>query len=228
MVGLLYLPFLIMTYCGHAAGDISTVRVQPGVSTSLECHIQLEGSFNVFWIKFPLNKAPVCIATVKTFADDAAMCEQFENHSRIKVTWNKKNFNLTFSSVEQADVAIYFCGTYNYGQHFFGNGSELILEEHVDVSSNINEKKQVFEYLVPALTVTNVASIFLIIWFLLKKNRSGVTGESKDASDKTDEVNYGALTFHDKKRRTVEKRTPRGHHVDTTVIYGAVRHQEEL
>ncbi|KAL6490438.1 hypothetical protein MHYP_G00007830 [Metynnis hypsauchen] len=86
----------------------------------------------------------------------------------------------------------------------------------------------VFEYVVPALATINVASTFVIIWLclVLKKNRSGATDEAKDADDKKkEEVNYAALTFGNKQRRTVQKRTS----VDTSVvIYGAVRHQEEL
>ncbi|KAL7880033.1 hypothetical protein SRHO_G00022870 [Serrasalmus rhombeus] len=86
---------------------------------------------------------------------------------------------------------------------------------------------KLFEYLGPALAATNVASVFLIILLirLLKKKRSGVAGEVSTASDKkTTEENYASLTFGNKQRRTIQKRT----NLDTTVIYGAVRHQEEL
>ncbi|KAL6490435.1 hypothetical protein MHYP_G00007800 [Metynnis hypsauchen] len=91
---------------------------------------------------------------------------------------------------------------------------------------NIRKRLQ-FEYLVPALATTNVASILSIILLihLLRKKRSSVTREVSSASDtKTDEVNYAALTFGNKQRRTVQKRT----NVATTVVYGAVRHQEAL
>ncbi|KAL6490437.1 hypothetical protein MHYP_G00007820 [Metynnis hypsauchen] len=161
------------------------------------------------------------------------MCKQFENHSRIKVTWKQKTFNLSFSSVEHTDVATYFCGTFSYGHFFFGNGTKLILVEHAGaVSPNMtikdNEvtdgKMQVSEYLIPVLAATNVASILLFMWLILKKNRSGVTHEAKDEGDKTNEVNYAALAFHNKQRRTILKKT----NVDTTVVYGTVLQQEEL
>ncbi|KAL7876186.1 hypothetical protein AOLI_G00111490 [Acnodon oligacanthus] len=93
-----------------------------------------------------------------------------------------------------------------------------------------NEEKdgkiQVFQYLVPVLAAANVALISLTTWLclLLKKSRSGVRREAMDASDKTDEVNYAALNFSNKQRRNVQRRT----NTDPTVIYGAVRHQEEL
>ncbi|KAL7880034.1 hypothetical protein SRHO_G00022880 [Serrasalmus rhombeus] len=126
---------------------------------------------------------------------------------------------------------------YSYGHLFFGNGSKLILEEHVDaaVSPNTTMKDNEenhgkvigCEYLVPALAVTNVASISFIIWLchLLKKKRLGVTAEVFSASDnvKTYEINYAALTFGNKQRRTVQRRTS----CDIPVIYEAVRHQEE-
>ncbi|XP_036451893.1 uncharacterized protein LOC118825415 [Colossoma macropomum] len=241
MTGLLYLTFLVVVQSGHASGGFisqldSTVKVQPGHSTSLKCHILLTGHFYLFWIKIPRNKAPVCVATAKSLKDDVAMGEQFENHSRIKGTWNQKTFNLSFSSVEQADVATYICGLFAYEKLFLGNGSKLMLEEHSEaVSPNtttkdnekIDGKRLWFQYLVPALATTNVASILFIILLihLLRKKRSGVTGEVSSASDnKTDEVNYAALTFGNKQRRTVQKRT----NVATTVVYGAVRHQEAL
>ncbi|KAL7876187.1 hypothetical protein AOLI_G00111500 [Acnodon oligacanthus] len=190
MSGLLYLICLFVIQCGHATGRFvlqleSTVRVEPGHSTSLECQAQL---------------------------------------------------------VEQTDVATYFCGMYSYGHLFFGNGSKLILEEHVDatVSPNTTMKDNEenhgkvlrYEYLMPALAVTNVASISFIIWLccLLKKKQLGVKAEVFSASDnvasgkvKTDEINYAALTFGNKQRRTVQRRTS----ADTMVIYEAVQHQEE-
>ncbi|XP_036451891.1 uncharacterized protein LOC118825413 [Colossoma macropomum] len=234
MNALLYLTFLVMTQSvgGHATETFilqkdSTVRVQPGLPTSLECHVLLDGLFSIFWMKIPLNEAPVCIATAKAFVDEVAMCKQFVNHSRIKSIWKQKTFNLSFSSVEHTDVATYFCGTFSYGHFFFGKGTKLILEEHAGaVSPNMtikdNEvtdgKMQVSEYLIPALAATNGASILLFIWLFLKKNRSGVTHEAKDADDKTDEVNCAALTFHNKQRRTIQNKT----NVDTTVVYRAV------
>ncbi|KAL7880035.1 hypothetical protein SRHO_G00022890 [Serrasalmus rhombeus] len=70
----------------------------------------------------------------------------------------------------------------------------------------------------------NLASILLFMWLIFKKNRSGVIHEAKDAGDKTNEVNYAALAFCNKQRRTLPKKT----NVDPTVLYGAVRQQEEL
>ncbi|XP_017567883.1 uncharacterized protein LOC108436116 isoform X2 [Pygocentrus nattereri] len=240
MTGLFYLTFLVMVQCGHASGGLisqldSTVKVQPGHSINLKCHILLTGHFYLFWIKIPLNEAPVCVATAKSLKNEAALGEQFEHHSRIKVTWNQKTFNLSFSSVEQADVATYVCGLFTYEKLFWGNGSKLMLEELSEVSPNttakdkekIDGKRLQFEYLVPALATTNVASILFIILLihLLRKKRSSVTREVGSASDtKTDEVNYAALNFGNKERRTVQKRTK----VATTVVYGAVRHQEAL
>ncbi|KAL6490436.1 hypothetical protein MHYP_G00007810 [Metynnis hypsauchen] len=126
---------------------------------------------------------------------------------------------------------------FSYKHFFFGNGSKLILEEHANdtsptTPSSSNRKTEekngkLFEYLGPALAATNVASVFLIVLLihLLKKKRSGVAGEVSIASDKkTAEENYASLTFGNKQRRTKQKRT----NLDTTVIYGAVRHQEEF
>uniref|UniRef100_A0A8B9HHX4 Immunoglobulin V-set domain-containing protein n=1 Tax=Astyanax mexicanus TaxID=7994 RepID=A0A8B9HHX4_ASTMX len=116
MTGFFSLTVLVLTLCEYTCGSASgsfisqlesTVRVQPGLSTSLECHVdQAAGSFTIFWIKIPLNKSAACVATAQTFVD-VEMCDEFKNHSRIKVSWNRKTFNLTFSSVEPTDVAIY-------------------------------------------------------------------------------------------------------------------------
>lgn len=83
-------------------------------------------------MKVPLDKPPVCIATAKPFVKIVAKCEQFENHPRINITWDQKTLNLSFSSVEQTDVATYICGLFTYEKLFFGNVSKLILEEHAD------------------------------------------------------------------------------------------------
>ncbi|XP_066537392.1 uncharacterized protein [Hoplias malabaricus] len=123
------------------------------------------------------------------------MCEQFQNQSRITATWNKKTLNLTFSSVEPTDVATYYCGSYDFGELIFENGTKLILEEHNEVSPNTpvkdNEEKdgkmRVSEILVVVLAVTHVAWIFLIIWLchFLRKKRAGESVEANSAADKT-------------------------------------------
>ncbi|XP_072542989.1 uncharacterized protein [Salminus brasiliensis] len=237
MTGLFFLTFLVVTLCQHATGGFvsqlePTVRAHPGLSTSLMCHTHLDGRiFLIFWIKISLDKTPVCVATSQTYSNDVKMCEEFENQSRVEVTWNQKTFNLSFSSVKQTDVATYVCGVHSYGYLFFGSGTKLILDEHVDVSPNTtikdNTKINGFPYVIQVLAATNVVSIILIILLchLLKKKRSGVMGEVSRASDnKTDEVHYAALNLDNKQRRTVQKKTI----VNTAVIYGAVRHQEEL
>ncbi|XP_066538250.1 uncharacterized protein [Hoplias malabaricus] len=236
MLGLFYLTFLVTTQgvTGSFIAQLeSTVLVQSGLSISLVCHVLLDGHFNIFWIKNPPNKPPVCVATAKAFVDEVAMCKHFENHSRIKAKWNQMTFNLSFSSVEQTDAAIYFCGSYNYGQYFFGNGTTLMLEKHADtVSSNAtsndknNGKKQVFEYLAASLAATNTVSIFIIVLLCchLRRKNSGVASEAESVDIKCDEVNYAALSFDHKHRRTVQTRTK----LDTMVLYGAVKNQEEL
>uniref|UniRef100_A0A3B1JXX2 Immunoglobulin domain-containing protein n=1 Tax=Astyanax mexicanus TaxID=7994 RepID=A0A3B1JXX2_ASTMX len=195
MTGLLFLIFLAVFLC--FVSQLETVTVQPGLSTSIECHISPDFPFHVFWIKIPVDSIPVS----QTFVD-VEMCDQFKNHSRIKVSWNRKTFNLTFSSVDPTDVAIYMCGMYSYGDLFFGNGTKLILKEHVDGEYEISimeKKKHVISF---------ILSLSLSLF----------------VKQRTDEVNYAALNFGNKQRRTVQKRTS----VETTVIYGAVQHQEEI
>ncbi|KAG9274097.1 hypothetical protein AMEX_G10921 [Astyanax mexicanus] len=236
MTGLLYLTFLVVVQCGRdVEGFLSqpekTVRVRPGLSTSLECHIQLTVELNLFWIKFPTDSSPLCIATARTFSDDVKMSEQFENQSRIGATIKKNIFYLLFSSVEQTDIATYVCGTHKYNGFFFGNGSKLVFEENTGgeydtawILTFSTRKMQVSEYLVPALAATNVASVFIIVFLchLLKKKRSGRNNCVKMLN--TDELNYAALSFGSKQRRSV----PRSSNVETTVIYQAVRHQEKI
>ncbi|KAK1797476.1 hypothetical protein P4O66_008337 [Electrophorus voltai] len=88
----------------------STVRERSGHPTTLQCHVLPEGDFSVFWMKIPLNKAQEGIAPVTSYVDAVKMYKQFENHSRINVTWNRVTFNLSFLSVEQTDAATYICG----------------------------------------------------------------------------------------------------------------------
>uniref|UniRef100_A0A3B1IW58 Ig-like domain-containing protein n=1 Tax=Astyanax mexicanus TaxID=7994 RepID=A0A3B1IW58_ASTMX len=118
---------------GFISQPQSTVKIQPGLSTSLECHIHPDGKmFTTFWIKIPLNKAPVCLATAKSYVDKAIMYEQYKNLSRINVARCRKSFHLSVSAVEQSDAANYVCGMLMNGQFVFGNGTKLILQEHVN------------------------------------------------------------------------------------------------
>ncbi|XP_076829703.1 uncharacterized protein LOC143475683 isoform X1 [Brachyhypopomus gauderio] len=236
ILGLLHLTSLVIAKCG-SAGVISQlesiVRVQSGFSTTLQCFVLPDGDFSVFWMKIPLNKAPVVIATAKAHKDAVDVYEQFKNHSRITVTWNRVTFNLSFTSVEQTDTATYICGRYEFGRYFFGNGSTLILEEEEDDDDDDNDDDKeekhsgLDQILIPALAATNVASIFVIslLFYHLKKTKSGLTGvtSSADHDHNTDEVNYAALTFEHKRKQFVQKKV----NVDP-VIYGVVQTQEEL
>ncbi|XP_066537415.1 uncharacterized protein [Hoplias malabaricus] len=155
-----------------------------------------------------------------------------ELESTVKVqTGLHTSFACSPQEMEPTDVATYYCGSYNFGELIFENGTKLILEEHTDVSPNIpvkdNEEKdgkmRVSEILVVVLAVTHVAWIFLIIWLchFLRKKRAGERVEANSAADKMDNVNYAALTFDKKQKRTVPKTSGK------SVIYGAVRHQQE-
>uniref|UniRef100_A0A3B1IMQ0 Immunoglobulin domain-containing protein n=1 Tax=Astyanax mexicanus TaxID=7994 RepID=A0A3B1IMQ0_ASTMX len=189
----------------------STVKVQPGLSTSLDCHAHLDGRIVlIFWLKIPLNKPPVCIASTQSLSDDVKMCKQFKNQSRVEATWNKKTFSLLFSSVEQTDIATYICGVHSYGYLLFGNGTKLILDEVADGEGHCMFKTSVLSRYIRELMRLNDETMFNLYLLFLKQN--------------TDEINYAALKFGNKQRRTVQKRPD----VTTKVIYGTVRHQEEL
>ncbi|XP_035375813.1 uncharacterized protein LOC113584709 isoform X2 [Electrophorus electricus] len=213
MARFLCITFLVITLCGNQTGSSagvisqleSTVRVNPGLPTTLWCYIKSDVHFSILWMKIPLNKAPVCIATAQALADGVEMYEQFKDHSRISATWDKNTFNLSFSSVEIIDSATYLCGAYIYKKFFFGKGSKLIIQEYAEATTISNTTADTEEK--------------------KPKNKSGVTGVASSASDNnTDEVNYAALTFGHKERRTVQKRA----NVEPSVIYGAVQAQGEI
>ncbi|XP_035375822.1 uncharacterized protein LOC113584711 isoform X1 [Electrophorus electricus] len=230
MARFLCITFLVITLCGNQTGSSagvisqleSTVRVNPGLPTTLWCYIKSDVHFSILWMKIPLNKAPVCIATAQALADGVEMYEQFKDHSRISATWDKNTFNLSFSSVEIIDSATYLCGAYIYKKFFFGKGSKLIIQEYAEATTISNttadteekkRKSQILESLLPALVATNVASIFVIILLchLLAKKKSGVNSSAGDN-------NYSSLTSGQKQRRTVKKMAS----AVTSVLYGAV------
>lgn len=106
----------------------SAVRIQPGISTTLQCHIQAEGYYSFFWIKVPPEGASVYIANANPLRGDLEMFGQFKNNPRIEVSLKNTNFSLSFLSTEPTDIATYICGAQGYEQLYFGNGSKLIFE----------------------------------------------------------------------------------------------------
>ncbi|XP_026793141.1 uncharacterized protein LOC113540687 [Pangasianodon hypophthalmus] len=236
---LLYLTFLVLILCGFVSGFVisqpdSSVRTQPGFSTTFQCHVRAEGHYSFFWIKVPLEGASVYIANVNSLRGDVEMFGQFKNNPRIKVILNETSFSLLFLSTEPADIAVYICGAQGYEQLCFGNGSKLIVEDTAAIEPTVpieneeerNIKLSVFDYAVPILSVTNVASIFIIIaliYHVLKKKKSGVTRPDHGTGEyNTDEVSYAALTHSHNQNYTPMRRTK----VDTVVVYGVVQHQE--
>ncbi|XP_017326674.1 uncharacterized protein LOC108267189 isoform X2 [Ictalurus punctatus] len=191
MPKLLYLTILVLILCGFVSGFMisqpySSVRVQPGFSTTFQCHVEAEGHYSFFWIKVPLKTALVYIATVNSLRSDVEMFGQFKNNPRINVILKKNNFTLSFLSMKSTDIATYICGAQGYEQLYFGNGSKLIVEDiaateptmPIENEEEINVQLSVFVYAVSILSATNVASIVIIIaliYHLLKKNKSGVT-----------------------------------------------------
>ncbi|XP_046706888.1 uncharacterized protein LOC124386893 isoform X2 [Silurus meridionalis] len=212
----------------------SSVRIQAGFSTTIQCYVEAEGHFSFFWIQVPLEGVSVFIANVNSLRGNVQIFGQFKNNSRIRVVLKKRNFSLTFLSLEPSDTATYICGGHGYDQLYFGNGTKLFVEDVVATKPTTTSKDEdeshetpsVFNYAVPVLSATNMASICVIIaliYHLFKKNKSGAARPERGTGEcNTDDVSYAALTFRQNLKYTVR----RGTSMDTTVIYGDVQHHE--
>ncbi|XP_060729417.1 uncharacterized protein LOC132847935 [Tachysurus vachellii] len=235
MTQLLYSTFLLLTLCGFVSGHVilqprSSVRIQLGSATTMHCHFHSEGFCAVFWLKVPLQGAPVHIAYVHLQRGDMKMFGEFRNNSRITVILNGRNFSLSFSHTEITDVAKYICGIQCYDHIQFGNGSKLIVEETAEIEPTLpaeneeNVKQCIFYYAVPVLSATNVALILItiaLIYRLIKKKKSDkktIHGEDKR---NTDDVIYSNLTFSSN-LDYIPARTQRLRRTSEEVIYQAL------
>ncbi|XP_076829704.1 uncharacterized protein LOC143475683 isoform X2 [Brachyhypopomus gauderio] len=181
ILGLLHLTSLVIAKCG-SAGVISQlesiVRVQSGFSTTLQCFVLPDGDFSVFWMKIPLNKAPVVIATAKAHKDAVDVYEFgryfFGNGS-----------TLILEEEEDDDD---------------DDNDDDKEEKHSGLD-------QILIPALAATNVASIFVISLLFYHL-KKTKSGLTGvtSSADHDHNTDEVNYAALTFEHKRKQFVQKK----------------------
>ncbi|XP_051560529.1 uncharacterized protein LOC127444911 [Myxocyprinus asiaticus] len=238
MTKLIYFICFVLYHCAFAVDALlnvlqpeTAVRVQPGSSTTLQCNTPDDGHFTGFWLKFQNISAPAVVAMAQSNKAEILMGELFQDPSKYRVTWNQPSFNLTFLNVEQTDIAVYFCGTVMYKKMYFGNGTKLMFEStHFNGTEAIKEKEdnwreQLFVYVVLILVTITVVSILLntIQYHILKKIRAGMSQSQRSQEQETEDVNYAALTFTHKQRKTKQKLRKE---CEPRVIYGPVRQQE--
>uniref|UniRef100_A0A673N0L8 Ig-like domain-containing protein n=1 Tax=Sinocyclocheilus rhinocerous TaxID=307959 RepID=A0A673N0L8_9TELE len=87
----------------------SSVRVQPGHSTALQCFTPDDGHFKVFWLKFQNSSAPDFVALAESDKTGIMIGEKFQDPSKFRLTWNQLSFNLSVLNIEQRDIAVYYC-----------------------------------------------------------------------------------------------------------------------
>ncbi|XP_026122112.1 uncharacterized protein LOC113105271 [Carassius auratus] len=235
MTRLLYFICLVLKQCVYAVFVLrvsqpeSAVRVQPGHSTTLPCFTPDDGHFKVFWFKIQNSSAPVFVALAESDKTAIIIGDKFQDPTKYTLGWNKLSFSLSVLNMEQTDIAVYYCGIIIYREMYFGNGTRLMFEEHFNGTEKNEEKeddcRNQFVFVWPTLITIIVMSILLniILFYILKKHRAGISQTNGSQNSKTEEMNYVALTFaHNQKK--IKQRPKKDQ--EPQVTYGAVKHQE--
>uniref|UniRef100_W5LEP1 Ig-like domain-containing protein n=1 Tax=Astyanax mexicanus TaxID=7994 RepID=W5LEP1_ASTMX len=182
--------------------------VHPGDSVTLQCSVLTEscsGDHSVYWFRHRSGEShPGIIFTHGNSSDQCKKSSETVSPTQSCIYKLPKN-NLSLS-----DAGTYYCAVAACGEILFGNRSRL------EITGDTSFGK--LEFYSPTFLQLNSAHFIWNNKFILDKAFLHLK------QHQSYELNYAALSFQNKQRRTTKNRT----NVNTTVIYGAVRHQEEI
>ncbi|XP_028331070.1 immunoglobulin kappa light chain-like [Gouania willdenowi] len=166
--------------------------IHPGDSVTLNCTASTgscDGEPSVYWFKNSEDHHP---SLIYTQSDNSDQCERKTNKTHTCV------YNLSLNNLDQSNAGTYYCAVTVCGRIVFGNGTKL---ERKDKSTP--------EYILSAalfLSTTLVIVLTYLIFKMHKKTSRGSTASvTEDISQRTEDLNYAALSFNPPRRFHIQR-----------------------
>uniref|UniRef100_A0A3Q4H2U2 Uncharacterized LOC102792900 n=1 Tax=Neolamprologus brichardi TaxID=32507 RepID=A0A3Q4H2U2_NEOBR len=194
-----------------SGSGVHTVTVQPGEDVTLQCSNISTSQTHTEWFRVINTTKTSCISSMFGSHGQASFCDGFQN-GKFNMSSNVTSVFLKMTEVGLSDVGLYFCGFYVDVHIIISNAVELRFE-----GKCINLMSIVLGSLTGLLTmvvIVLVLKIVLIVFVCVKKYF-----HFQDMN--SDDLNYAALSFQPKAKRSRRPATQR--EPEPNVVYAATR-----
>ncbi|XP_053199006.1 uncharacterized protein LOC128383402 [Scomber japonicus] len=195
--------------------ELQTVEVQPGGEVTLLCSKISKSPTQTEWFRVVERNKVTCIASMYGSNSKASLCDGFQN-AKFEISSNISTVFLKITKVDLSDSGLYFCGFYIGTNTVIADVTKLHVQEESD---GIN----LMSVILGAVTVL-LTMIIIILAVKIRKLQTASNAEPQPERNKnlgSDDLNYAALNFQPKAKRTRRPATER--EKELNVVYAATR-----
>ncbi|XP_053199542.1 uncharacterized protein LOC128383988 [Scomber japonicus] len=204
-----------LSWISVSVSESQTVEVQPGKEVTLQCSNSSKSPTLTGWFRVVNRTKASCIASMYGSDSKASLCDGFQN-AKFDMTSNMSTVFLKIKQVDSSDSGLYFCGFYIGTNTVIADVTELHIQEESD---GINLMSVILGAVTFLLTM-----IIIILAVKIRKLQTAAKGEPQPERNKnlgSDDLNYAALNFQPKAKRTRRPATER--EKELSVVYAATR-----
>ncbi|XP_062300714.1 uncharacterized protein LOC134005741 [Scomber scombrus] len=218
-----------LSWISVSVSEPQTVEVQPGEEVKMLCSNISTYSTQTEWFRVVNRNKASCIASMYGSDNKVILCDGFQN-AKFEISSNISTVFLKITKVDLSDSGLYFCGFYIGTNtviadvtklHVQGNG-ESEDEVHLKTkkeSDGINLMSVILGAVTLLLTI-----IIIVLAVKIRKLHTAANAEPQPERNKnlgSDDLNYAALNFQPKAKRTRRPATER--EKELSVVYAATR-----
>ncbi|XP_053198955.1 uncharacterized protein LOC128383349 [Scomber japonicus] len=218
-----------LSWISVSVSESQTVEVQPDEEVTLQCSNISKSQTQTEWFRVVNGTKASCIASMYGSDNKVIHCDGFQN-AEFEISSNISTVFLKITKVDLSDSGLYFCGFYIGVNtviadvtklHVQGNG-ESEGEAHLKTkkeSGGINLMSMILGAVIVLLTM-----IIIILAVQIRKLQTATNAEPQPERNKnmgSDDLNYAALNFQPKAKRTRRPATER--EKELSVVYAATR-----
>ncbi|KAL7836197.1 hypothetical protein AOLI_G00274810 [Acnodon oligacanthus] len=212
-----------------------TVEAEPGDDVTLWCQHSLTRADYIFWCKHTNNSVPVyvgCRYYSLLSSSSSKQCIFITESDRSVMGVNSTFSSLTITAVNLSDSGLYYCSSLEDKYMIFSTATHLLVRERSQASSNIEDKSKggcrsdvhfMLVLVFGAVIVVLLSALLFLLFIVLKyrehcKEDSGPKLEQEKKDQDGETLNYAALHFNKKSRRSDRRVEPE----ETHVVYSSV------
>ncbi|XP_008285403.1 uncharacterized protein LOC103361168 [Stegastes partitus] len=221
----------VLLVCSQSCiSESHTVKVQSGEDVTLMCSKISTTITPTEWFRVVNRTKPSCISSMFLADANVSYCDGFQN-GKFEMSSNVTTFFLKIKRVDVSDIGLYFCGFYINYHTVISTSVELKIQGNNESNDEgdhqtVNKPDRTTHLMSVILGgVTAGLTIVVIvlavqIWKLQKAVNGGSQAE-KSENLRSDDVNYAAVTFQARSKRSRRPAPVRA--VEPHVVYAATR-----
>ncbi|XP_053199009.1 uncharacterized protein LOC128383406 [Scomber japonicus] len=220
-----------LSWISVSVSESQTVEVQPGDEVTLLCSIISTTPTQTDWFRVVNGTKVSCIASMYGSEGKASLCDGFQN-TKFEMSSNISTIFLKITKVDLSDSGLYFCGFYIKTHTVIADVTELQVqgngesedETHLTTKSKKSDGRiNLMSVILGAVTFL-LTIIIIVLAVKIRKLQTAANEKTQPERHKnqhTDDLNYAALNFQPKAKRTRRPATEK--EKELSVVYAATR-----